>query len=382
MSVEDPIVPADPVCNGISSDHSTSRKVTAGFAAHQFGIPSALRHLFAAVAWLLPLSGAISQPTPLEDAAAFARAATLANRSYHWDSLSPEGLPQVATTERFPLAGTTLSTISWDGSATEFYQMKTIDSVAVPCTLVVTFAFPFETWTAPAGTVTELSFSQAGTPAFIMPYVTWGDDLHAYLRSTYFSTAVVPSPAEAQRRIQQALGMPSTSTETHGLAFFWAPLAQVARPAYSADVAEQLPVPLTAYPDGSFQAIAESGPPSFVYRDTADATKTYDSLADFVEWNQAQTSFPWTAMGTTFNWNSLQDGSDPALGFDPLAPASSFGVSEFIVSAGSKIVNDRFVPYEDLGVWVVPEPSTFVLVVIGIAGACCYALRRNYPDNS
>jgi hypothetical protein len=63
------------------------------------------------------------------------------------------------------------------------------------------------------------------------------------------------------------------------------------------------------------------------------------------------------AMGYTFNWNSLQDGSDPSYGTDPLAPAGSFGLAEFIVSAGSKIVNERFVTNANLGVWVVPEPA-------------------------
>lgn len=50
-------------------------------------------------------------------------------------------------------------------------------------------------------------------------------------------------------------------------------------------------------------------------------------------------------MGSTYNWNALQaSGIDPALGFDPLAPSSPFGVTEFFVSAGSKIVNESSYP--------------------------------------
>lgn len=297
---------------------------------------------------------AFALPTPAQNAAAFAAAAAITNRSYHFDSLSG-GVPQVATTPRTPLPGTTLTTLSWDPSDPRSYQVKSIDAVAVECTLVATFTAPYATWTAPRGTVTELAFSAGGTTSYVMPWVTAGATLRDYLRSTYFPGSSVPSPLETQHRIQQSLGLPTTDTATAGLAFFWVPLSNLARPAYAADIAAQLPQ-LPAYDDGSYQAVAAGAPSGFVYLDDTDPTRTFATLPEFVEWNEASTTYPWTAMGYTYNWNALQRSlGDPVLGYDPQAPSSPFGVSEFIVSAGSKIVNEGFVINADLGLWLVPE---------------------------
>lgn len=321
-----------------------------------------------ASAIILLLAGpAWAQPSPEQNAAAFSAAAALTRQSFHWDTVSG-GIPQVATTPRTLLPGTTLTTISWNPDRPELYQRKTIDAVDVECTLVATFTEPFATWTAPPGTVTELSFSQSGTSHFIMPWVTAGDSLREYLRRTYFRGAEIPSPLEAQRRIQQAVGLPANDRTTTGLALFWVPLANLARPAYSADISVQLPT-LPTFGDGSYQAVATGAPAGFAYLDDSDSTKTYATLAEFIEWNQAQTGYPWTAMGYCYNWNSLQaSGTNPVVGFDPLAPLSPFGVSEFIVSAGSKIVNEGFVPHSQLGVWAVPEPSAWVIAVVGLVG--------------
>jgi hypothetical protein len=74
-------------------------------------------------------------------------------------------------------------------------------------------------------------------------------------------------------------------------------------------------------------------------------------------------------MGYTYNWNSLQTSStSTTLGYDPLAPSSPFGLSEFIVSAGTKIVNEAFVPNAQLGIWAVPEPSAWVIAILGLTG--------------
>jgi hypothetical protein len=327
------------------------------------------------MALALLLAGvAHAQPTPAQNAAAFTASAAITRQSYHWDSTSG-GLPQVATTPRTPLPGTTLTTLSWNPAEPQFYQLKTIDSVAVECTLVATFAGAFSTWTAPQGTVTQLTFSQSGTTHFIMPFVTAGESLRDYLRSTYFTGSSIPSPLEAQHRIQQALGLPTNDGTTNGLALFWVPLENIARPAYSADVSAQLPT-LPTYGDGSYQAVTAGAPSGFSYLDFYDSTKTYGTLPEYVEWNQAQTTYPWTAMGYTYNWNALQTSStNTTLGYDPLAPASPFGVSEFIVSAGSKIVNEGFVTNSQLGIWVVPEPSTWVIAIVGLV-ALTAAMRR------
>jgi hypothetical protein len=87
-----------------------------------------------------------------------------------------------------------------------------------------------------------------------------------------------------------------------------------------------------------------------------------------VKENRAKTTYPWTAMGYTYNCNLLQDGRDPLLGLDPLTTSSFFGAIEFIVSAGSKIVNDRFRPNAEFEVWVVPEPSAWVIINVGLSG--------------
>jgi len=309
---------------------------------------------------------ASAQPSPAQNAAAFAAAAVVTKQSFHWDSVSG-GIPQVATTPRTPLPGTTLTTISWNPAQPQFYQRKTIDSVDVECTLVATFTEAFATWTAPQGTVTQLTFSQSGTTHFIMPWVTAGESLRDYLRATYFTGSAVPTPLEAQRRIQQAVGLPANERTTTGLALFWVPLANLARPAYSADISSPLPL-LPTYGDGSYQTVAAGAPSGFTYLDDSDSTKTFSALADFVEWNQAQTTYPWTAMGYTYNWNALQaSGTNPVLGYDPLAPSSPVGVSEFIVSAGTKIVNEGFVTHSDLGIWAVPEPSAWVIAIVGLA---------------
>jgi hypothetical protein len=319
---------------------------------------------------------AAAQPTPAQNAAAFAASAAITNQSYHWDSISG-GVPQVATTPRTTLPGTTLTTITWNPAEPSFYQVKTIDSVDVQCTLVATFTRPFATWTAPPGTVTTLS--RTGTDSlthYSMPFVTTGDTLRDYLRGTYFTGTSVPAPLETQHRIQQALGLPTTADSDRGLAFFWAPIANIARPAYSADITSQFPT-LPTYGDGSYQAVTAGAPAGFSYLDFNDDTKTYSTLPEYVQWNQAQTFYPWSAMGYTYNWNSLQTSStNVTLGYDPLAPSSPFGLSEFIVSAGSKIVNAGFVTNAELGIWAVPEPATWVIVIVGITGLGAAVRRR------
>lgn len=133
--------------------------------------------------------------------------------------------------------------------------------------------------------------------------------------------------------------------------------------------------------DDSYQAVTAGAPPGFTVLDSSDDTKTYTTLSDYVQWNQAPTTYPWSAMGYTYNWNSLQTSStNVTLGYDPFAPAPPFGVSEVLVSAGAKIVNAGFVTNAELGIWAVPEPATWVITIIGITGLWTAGLRsRRQP---
>ncbi len=316
-----------------------------------------------------------------ENAAAFSGSAATANMSYHWDSMSG-GVPQVATAPRTPLSyASSLTTISWDPvGRPDIYQQKVIGSNTYNCTLVGTFTNSFGRWDQP-GTTMELTIS-GNVTRYIFPYVTSGNDLKSYLTTTYFTTPDVPDPAAVTLRIEQALGLPADESITKGLAFFWAPLQNIARSGYSADASLQMPA-LTTFSDGSYQPV-NNAPPGFQYVDFADNTKLYtgpDAVGDFVEYNQAQTYYPWTAMGYTYNWNSLQDGSNPAYGNDPHHAPNPFGLTEFVVSGGSTVLLDSWVPNSNLGLWVVPEPgAVFLLLTGGVLLLIRYRLCRTVPQ--
>lgn len=325
-----------------------------------------------ACAWLclFGAGGNLLAQTPTENQAAFAGAAAVTNLSYHWDSVggSPPS-PQVATTSRTPLGYSTLTTLNWDPTGhPDLYQQKMIGSTLYDCTLVCTFTSALGFWDAPPGTERNLTYTVGSTTHYIFPYATSGNDLRDYLRSTYFSTTDTPDSGTAALRIQQALGLPQADASSRGLAFFWVPLTDIARSGYSADVSTQYPV-LNTYSDGSYMATTAGAPSGFTYVDINDNTKLYQGaggIEDFVQWNEAQTTYPWTAMGYTYNWNALQDGSNPVYGSDPNHAASTVGVSEFVVSGGSNVLLDSWIPYSDLGLWAVPEPGTLLLFALGI----------------
>ncbi len=199
---------------------------------------------------------------------------------------------------------------------------------------------------------------------YVFPYVTVGNDLRNYLTTTYFSGSS-PTDAEVALRIDQALGLdPSRDLTTRGLAFFWAPITSLVRSGYSPSVSAPVEN-LATFSDGTYVPEETGVDPGFRYVDIANSTILYTTNSEFVAYNQAQTNYPWTAMGYTFNWNALQDGSDPAFGTDPLAPTSFIGLSEFMVSGGSQIVLDSWIPYSDFDTWIVPEPGSIGLIVLG-----------------
>jgi len=297
--------------------------------------------------------------------AAFRAAADLTRQSYHWDSLGGDpASPQVATTPRTPLDfAPSLTTLAWDPTRSDLYQTRTINSVEYSCVLVATLTRPHNLWDKPAGTTATLTYQINDTTHLISPWVTAGNDLRSYLQQNYFTSGAAPTPDSVALRMHQSLGMRPTDASSEGIAYFWVPVQHVARPAYSGDPTTPMPV-LSTYPDGSYRTTGAGSPIGFTYVDPGDDTRTVPSLGDYIAWNQAGTTYPWTAMGYTFNWNALQDGSQNH-GNDPQRVSSPVGVTEFLVSGGTTVILDSWVPYSQFGSWVVPEPATWLLTVAG-----------------
>lgn len=319
-----------------------------------------------AVLIFLILSDQSPGQTSEQNLAAFQGSAGLTNLSYHWDRMEG-GIPAVATTPRQTLPyAASLTTISFDSLRPDLYQQKSIGGLLYDCVLVGTFTpNPGSFWSQPSGTEVTLTYSVGPTTHYIFPYVTVGNDLHSYLRTHYFSSGT-PTDQEVALRIDQSLGLdPSIDLTIRGLAFFWAPINHIVRSGYLPDVSQQV-AGLGQFPDGSYMPTETGLNPGFQYVDVANNTIRYSTNEDFVSYNQAQTTYPWTAMGYTYNWNSLQDGSNPAYGQDSLAPDSPIGLSEFMVSGGSQVLLDSWVPFSDFDIWIIPEPGSVFLIILGL----------------
>ncbi len=314
--------------------------------------------------WLFLASGALAQTTT-QNIAAFNAAAQETKLSYHWNSMQG-GVPTVASTPRFTLPyANSLTTIRFDSLNPSIYQQRTIGGLLQDCVLVGTFSNPNAFWNQPGGTELTLTYTNLGQTHYIFPYVAVGNDLHNYLRTTYFSS-LNPTSEEVAHRIDQALGLnPAANLSNRGLAFFWAPISNIVRSGYLPDVTMQV-TNLPTFSDGSYQPLETGVGSGFAYVDIADNRIRYSDNLTFVSYNQAQTTFPWTAMGYTYNWNALQDGSNPDYGFDPSAPTNAIGLAEFMVSGGSQVVLEQWVSHSDLQTWIIPEPSVVALVIVGL----------------
>jgi hypothetical protein len=325
---------------------------------------SGSRYVLWPLAWLLLSSGALAQ-TSVQNLAAFNAAALETKTSYHWDSMQG-GVPAVATTPRHPLAyARPLTTISFDSLNPSLYQQRIIGGLLRDCVLVGTFSNPNSFWNQPSGTEVTLTYTVGTDTHYIFPYVTLGNDLHSYLRRTYFSSSD-PTSDEVALRIDQSLGLnPLVNLGNRGLAFFWAPISNIVRSGYQPDVAQQV-TNLATYSDGSYQPVETGLGAGFSYADINDSRIRYSNNLTFVSYNQAQTTFPWTAMGYTYNWNALQDGSNPDYGFDPSRATNLIGLAEFNVSSGSQVVLDQWVPHADLQAWIIPEPSVVALMILSL----------------
>jgi len=314
---------------------------------------------------LLLLSGTLFAQTSAQNLAAFQAAAAQTKLSYHWDSMQA-GQPVVATTPRFPLPyAAPLTTISFDSLNPSLYQQKVVGGLLQDCVLVGTFSNPNNFWNQPTGTELTLTYTIGSDTHYIFPYVTVGNDLHGYLRDTYFSSST-PTSDEVTLRIVQSLGLnPTSNLANRGLAFFWAPISNIVRSGYLPDVTQQV-TNLTTFSDGSYQPVETGLNPGFAYVDIKDDRILYSNNTTFVSFNQAQTDFPWTAMGYTYNWNALQDSTNSPYGYDPARATNPVGLTEFMVSGGSQVVLDQWVPHSELQTWIIPEPGAFALVLLGL----------------
>jgi len=299
------------------------------------------------------------------DPQAYTDSITETQASFHFSTTAP--------TPRVPLAQqpVNLTTINFDAGNTSLYRLiNGTESV-----LVSTFTPYNAFWqTAQSGQPLTLH-TGSGQGYDIFPWVSVGSDLKDYFATNYAATLTA---GNVDLRISQTLGMPDRTSEARVLAFFWAPIALVLRPAYSADIATQITYSgLATYGDTSYQANAPpAGTEGFQWQDYSYTYYTGSSgFGDFMANNEAGTRMPWTAMGYTYNWNYLEDGQNGRAN-DPFRVGSYVGTTEFVVSAGATVVFDRFVDNAGLYSYLIPEPGSVILLLLGAGAVCFVRLRR------
>ena len=332
--------------------------------------------LYLAFFLLFPTHFALSaEITPEQQYNTFNGSVVITKQSFHWDNWDSANRTAVeATTPRVILPVETLSTLTWDPVQPSLYQQKTIGNTTYDCTLVATYTKSYGSWDQPSGTPYQLSYTSGNTTHYTFPWVTSGNSIQSYLRTNYFSSSSAsPTSGDVALRITQSLGVKPVDMDQKGLAFFWVPLDNLARPAYSAGISSQLSFGSDGngthtYADGSYIATNSGTPASFKYVDYLDNTILYsgaNATSTFVENTQAQTQYPWTAMGYTYNWNFLQDGTNPAYGLDTGRVTSFVGLSEFVVSSNTTVILESWVSYDQLAAWAVPEPGSLILLALG-----------------
>ena len=312
---------------------------------------------------------------------AFVDSVTQVNMSFHWDH-TVGNVPQPASTTRVPLTEqpTNLTTINFDASDPSLYSTKLIGGTLEDCMLVSTYTRKTSVW-LDAVPGQDLSLHNTSPSYDIFSWVSAGSDLKSYFATNYAATL---TSANVDRRISQTLGMEDRTGQGRVLAFFWAPIQLVLRPAYSADITTQISYSgLTKFADGSYQvADPSAGGADYKFQDNSYTTYTgVGAFGDFAMNNEAKTvpgssnAMPWTAMGYTYNWNYLEDGQD-GRALDPFRVGSYVGTSEFIVSAGVTVQFDHFVESSDLYSYLVPEPGSVEFLLLGAGLVCFLRLRR------
>lgn len=210
-------------------------------------------------------------------------------------------------------------------------------------------------------------------------WVTLAGAMRDYLQAR--PTEWVWSEQSIADRAKMALGTPITSNYTH-FVNFWVRPQDLFRPAIQWDVSQstmlrpasgqhdQWDPDLTSFKDG----------PSWFgtqYADrfagtTGSSTTLYDWYQDW--WNNSDNAatgpaafpFPWTGLGYTYDYYYQ------ATTMTPADYQRVVGLSEFVIAPKFSMIVASVNPIRSL---VVPEPSTWVLMVVGFAAVCLYRNR-------
>jgi hypothetical protein len=289
---------------------------------------------------------------------AYADSVTQTQASFHYSTTAP--------TPRVPLAQkpTSLITINFDAGQPALYRLINGNASVLVSTFTPYNAF----WqTAHSGEPLTLH-TGSGSGYDIFPWVSAGSDLKDYFATNYAATL---TPGNVDLRISQTLGMPDRTSEARVLAFFWAPISLVLRPAYSADISTQINYSGLQKPYGD-NSYAANNPPvgtdGFKWQDYDYNYYTGPGgFSNFITNNEERTKMPWTAMGYTYNWDYNLGGVN-----------SYVGTTEFVVSAGATVQFDHFVNNAGLYSYLIPEPGSAVLLLLG-AGVVCFVRFRRSP---
>jgi hypothetical protein len=210
-------------------------------------------------------------------------------------------------------------------------------------------------------------------------WVTLAGELTDYLKAR--PTEWTPHTASIADRAKMALGTPVTSKYTH-FVNFWVRPQDLFRPAIQWDVSQstmlrpasgqhdQWDPDLTSY---------KAGPAWFgtQYADkfsgtTGSSTTLYDWFQDW--WNNSDNAatglsafpFPWTGLGYTYDYYYQ------AATMTPVDYQRVVGLSEFVIAPKFSVIVASVNPIHEL---VVPEPSTWVLLVTAVGWVVVHRCR-------
>ncbi len=230
--------------------------------------------------------------------------------------------------------------------------------------LVTTYTWNYGTWQGHARfDPIDLFWVSGATTNYISSWVSVGDDLPEYVAVTYSNNlpALIASNA-IEEKVYMALGMPPSNGRV--LVQLWVRPADLARPAYNNSRSNSAAPPVDA--QGRFTLVGDANDHVLPGLRLQDAPGQWylmgsDSFSAFFTNNYA-TTYPWTAMGYTWNW-------DPALGTTDL---DRVGVDEFIIGGGAEVYYERTIPNDQFAAAVRGDP-VFAVTIDGLDYALHYS---------